>query len=221
MSNNSTAVIIPAYNEAKTIGKVIKNIKTYVKIIVVVNDGSTDKTKYISSKNGAFVINLKKNLGVDNAIEQGFKFLSKKRIKNIITFDADAQHKFSDFQKVLRLIKNPNLDFVITYRKNFPRFSEKLFSLYSRKRFKIYDLLCGMKAYKLKFYKDYGFYNTFNSIGSELAAYGLKKNYRYKSILITVKKRKDSSRLGNIFFGNFKILKALFNLAYRDLLNVI
>lgn len=71
----SVVAVIPAYNEGKTIGNVIKVVKEVncIKDIIVVSDGSTDNTVEISKKMGAKVIELKKNLGKGGALKAGLE----------------------------------------------------------------------------------------------------------------------------------------------------
>ena len=74
------------------------------------------------------------------------------------------------------------------------------------------DPLCGMKGYSMNLYKDLGYFDSYGSIGKELAIFSVLKKYNYDQIEITVSNRKDSSRFGNILFSNYKILKALFKI---------
>jgi glucosyl-3-phosphoglycerate synthase len=86
----SVSVIIPAYNEEKTVGSVVKAVKSlvYVDEIIVVNDGSIDATERVAEKAGAKVISHLKNRGKGAAIKTGFKN-SKGDI--IVFMDADLQ----------------------------------------------------------------------------------------------------------------------------------
>ena len=86
----SVSVIIPAYNEEKTVGSVVKAVKSlgYVDEIIVVNDGSIDATERVAEKAGATVISHLKNRGKGAAIKTGFKN-SKGDI--IVFLDADLQ----------------------------------------------------------------------------------------------------------------------------------
>jgi glycosyltransferase involved in cell wall biosynthesis len=72
-------VIIPAYNEEKTIDSVINNIKRVNKDvdILVVNDGSSDKTSFIAKNNGVTVIDLPFNLGICGCMQTGYKYAYK------------------------------------------------------------------------------------------------------------------------------------------------
>ena len=74
-----TVAIVPAFNEEKTISTVIKNLKSYVDRVIVVDDFSTDKTYKIAIKSNAITLRNKKNLGPDKSIEVGLK--KAKRLK--------------------------------------------------------------------------------------------------------------------------------------------
>jgi len=81
--------VIPACNEENNIGKIIREVKKYVSNIVVVDDGSRDKTKYVAEKAGAVVLRHIVNLGKGAALKTGCDFAVKKGAKFIITLDAD------------------------------------------------------------------------------------------------------------------------------------
>ena len=77
--NKDLLILIPAFNEEKTINKMIKEVKTYGKVLVI-DDGSNDKTRNIALKSGAIVLRHKKNLGYNTAINSGIKYFLKKKI---------------------------------------------------------------------------------------------------------------------------------------------
>ena len=79
---NKICIIIPAYNEEMSIGKVISKSKKYGDVVVI-NDGSKDQTKKIAKDCGAIVLNNIFNEGYDISILKGIKFALK---KNIIIF---------------------------------------------------------------------------------------------------------------------------------------
>ena len=84
-------IIIPAYNEEKYLGKTIKLIKkTGLDIdIVVVNDGSTDRTSEVARKMGCAVVELKENRGKANAFYAGLKAGLERNAPAVVTLDAD------------------------------------------------------------------------------------------------------------------------------------
>lgn len=113
-------IIIPAYNEEKTIGDIIKKSKKYGKVIVI-NDASTDRTASIAQNAGAIVISHKKNSGLGSALRTGFERALKMNVDVIITLDADGQHDPDDIKKFIEKI-NEGYDFVLGERnlRNYP-----------------------------------------------------------------------------------------------------
>ncbi|MBT3408219.1 glycosyltransferase family 2 protein [Candidatus Woesearchaeota archaeon] len=103
MNKNSIYFVIPAYNEEKIIGSVLKKLNKngYFKIIVI-NDNSSDNTHKISKKY-AYVINHKKNRGQGAALRHGINYcLKQSKCKYIVTFDADGQHRIEDLNNMLK-----------------------------------------------------------------------------------------------------------------------
>lgn len=108
----NAGVVISAYNEEKSIGKVIKSLhKEGYKNIIVVDDGSTDRTARLSKRMGCVVISHKKNMGPGAALSTGLKYCVKKRIKYIVTMDADGQHRSKDIPKLLAPLKEYDIVF--------------------------------------------------------------------------------------------------------------
>jgi len=85
-------VIIPAYNEGKTIFEVITKTKSFAPTIVVVDDGSHDHTAAEAEKAGAKVLRHKVNLGKGAALKTGCDYAAQQGAQKIITMDADGQH---------------------------------------------------------------------------------------------------------------------------------
>jgi glycosyltransferase involved in cell wall biosynthesis len=201
------AIIIPAFNEEDTIFKVIESVKDYG-IVIVVNDDSNDKTMKIATEAGAIVVTHEENQGYDGALNSGFLKAKELDCDGVITFDADGQHSSSLLIKYIEYLKN-GFDLVLGVRPNFARVSELLFSFYTRLKFGWKDPLCGMKGYSMRLYKNQGYFDSFNSIGTELAFFALSHKYKYIQLPVPIIKRHDKSRFSSSFLGNMKILKAL------------
>lgn len=105
--------LIPAYNEAEKIGKVIKETLQYCDVLVV-DDGSIDTTGKIAEESGAFVVTHEKNRGKGDALITGFTYALKNGYESIITLDADGQHDPSEIPKFLK--KVDTYDIVIGVR---------------------------------------------------------------------------------------------------------
>lgn len=114
-------MIVPAYNEElnikDTISKIIEYNKKSNNIIdyIVINDGSTDKTKEVCEKNNYNIINLIHNLGIGGAVQTGYKYALENNYDVAIQFDGDGQHDENYIDKLVDEIKKGN-DFVIGSR---------------------------------------------------------------------------------------------------------
>jgi UDP-N-acetylglucosamine---dolichyl-phosphate N-acetylglucosaminyltransferase len=112
-----TCIVIPAYNEETEIAKVIKGLKKEgYNDIIVVNDGSKDKTKETAEKENVIVISHIVNRGLGGALGTGISAALKEGADNIVTFDADGQHNPKDIKKLIAPIKNGKADAVIGSR---------------------------------------------------------------------------------------------------------
>lgn len=105
----SVCVIIPTYNNAQTLGKVLEGVQRYTRKIIVVNDGSTDSTANIlRSFNAITVIEYGDNQGKGYALRQGFAKAVKLGFEYAITIDSDGQHYPEDLiQFKEKLQSNP------------------------------------------------------------------------------------------------------------------
>lgn len=208
MEKCKVAIIIPAFNEETVISHQVKSVKKYG-LVIVVNDGSKDKTYYKAIEAGAIVVNHKTNKGYDKALNSGFVKANKIGCKIIITFDGDGQHDPKAIKNFVNLI-NKGFDVVIGERKKFQRISEYIFSLVTNFIWGIKDPLCGMKAYDIKVYKKVGYFSSYDSIGTELCIKSCKLGFKICQTPVKIYDRYDNSRFG-IIDANIKILKALYN----------
>lgn len=209
VDKHKVAIVMPAFNEEFTIYDEVKSVKEYGKVIVV-NDGSIDHTEKKAREAGAIVINHKSNKGYDRALNSGFMKANELGCKIIITFDADGQHDANMIKKIIMLIDN-GYDVVIGVRNKFQRVSEYIFSWVSKFKWGIKDPLCGLKGYSVEVYKRFGYFSSYDSIGTELCISSYKLGFKIYQIPVKIYDRSDASRLGNRLYSNIKILWALFN----------
>jgi len=98
-------VIMPTYNNAGTIGKVLSEVLEYTGNIIVVNDGSTDKTaKILESFSGIHILDNKKNKGKGYALRKAIRYAHSMGFRYGISIDADGQHFASDLPAFLKKI---------------------------------------------------------------------------------------------------------------------
>jgi len=107
------AIIMPAYNEEKSIGSAITEAKKYGDVMVV-DDASRDNTNNIASKLTK-VIRHEKNRGLGAALRTGFNYAISRKYEIIVTIDADGQHKPEEIPKFVRKIEQ-GYDFVLGKR---------------------------------------------------------------------------------------------------------
>jgi len=98
VQNNKTwCVIIPTYNNAKTLKRVIDGVLNYTNHIFIVNDGSTDETvDILENYKQLYILNVPQNKGKGNALQKGFKKALSLNYNYAITIDSDGQHYPSD-----------------------------------------------------------------------------------------------------------------------------
>ena len=111
-------VIIPAYNEEKNIGGVVKKTRSSLPgvDIVVVNDGSTDATSRVARDVGATVLSHTINLGPGAAVQTGFKYALRHSYEYVVQLDADGQHEPQYINDLLTALEDSSVDVVIGSR---------------------------------------------------------------------------------------------------------
>lgn len=111
-------IIIPVYNEAENIEKVVDNlILNYPQYdYIVVNDGSSDTTRDICRERGYQYLNLTINLGIGGAVQTGYKYAQDKGYDVAVQMDGDGQHDISYLEKMLPVLESGEADIVIGSR---------------------------------------------------------------------------------------------------------
>ena len=113
-----TYVVVPAYNEEKTLGSVLDDLLRYFRReeIVVVNDGSGDRTREIARSKGVHVLTHLVNRGLGGALGTGIAYALRQKARLILTFDADGQHLVSDALRVMKPVAEGRADFAVGSR---------------------------------------------------------------------------------------------------------
>ena len=156
-------ILIPSYNEEKTLKKIIKKLNT--NNVYIINDASTDNTKNLKKNRNIKIINNKKNIGYENSLFKGLKIIKNKKYDYVITMDADGEHSISSIKKMQIFCNKYSPDLVIGNRSRKNRISEKIVSFLFKSKYNILDPLSGFKAYKLSsirhYLKNYKIYQCF------------------------------------------------------------
>ena len=170
-------IIIPAYNEEKSILKVCEGIWNYNKNnkdnydIIVINDGSKDNTEEILEKNNIPHIKLIRNLGIGGAVQTGYKYAKENNYDVAVQYDGDGQHNIEYVKELIKPIEEGKANMVIGSRfvENIETFKSsaarrigiKIISFFIKlvTGKKIYDTTSGMRAIDskiiAKFSEDY------------------------------------------------------------------
>lgn len=115
-----TLIVIPAFNEEKDLGTLIKNISSVVSLkdVLVVDDGSVDKTLSVAKESGVRVLSFEINKGKGAALRAGFNFSLKNGYDAVITIDADGQHDPEEIPKFLSKYKETGAHLIIGTREH-------------------------------------------------------------------------------------------------------
>lgn len=119
---DNTIVVMPSYNEARTIGSIVADIKAMGLSVFVIDDGSTDNTERVALDNGAMVVRHKKNLGKGFSVREGIKqVLTRTNFEWMIIMDGDGQHHPEDITVLMDASKDAQIDIVIGNRMLFTK----------------------------------------------------------------------------------------------------
>ena len=113
-----TLVIVPAYNEEANISGVITDLRENFPEgdILIVNDGSKDKTELIAKGLSVNVLSLPYNLGIGGAMQAGYRYAKEYDYDIAIQFDGDGQHIASEIKKLIAILRDKSVDVVVGSR---------------------------------------------------------------------------------------------------------
>lgn len=211
----SLAIIIPALNEESTIGAVVHMAGQYG-LPIVIDDGSKDRTAAIARESGAEIVVHMENQGYDNALNSGFDHAAKIGCKFAVTMDADGQHNPELVKQFIEEF-NKGADVIIGVRDRRQRVAEHIFAFVTKLLWQVKDPLCGMKGYRMTIFNHLNHFDSCGSIGTELALFAVRNNYRLSQIPVLTRDRIGASRFGDAIKPNVKILRALFVVLWRTL----
>lgn len=194
-------VVVPARNEEKAISLVIGNLLAAgidTKDIYVVDNNSVDDTKKIALSFGVSVIDCKL-VGYQAALNQGLEYLKENSYSKFLIIDGDNE---ITYEAICNAMKNANnYDLIVGSRQNIKRIGEKIVNKYFYRLYGVKDMMCGLKLGRLTQY------NTSNnlSFGIDLLDLSCVNKNRLLNMPISLNAR-NSTRLGNIFVVNIKLL---------------
>ncbi len=209
-------IVIPAYNEERKIGEVLKDlIFSGHNNIVIVDDGSKDNTSEIASKYNISVIRHPINRGQGAALKTGIDFALSEGADIIVTFDSDGQHCVEEIPSLTESIKNGEVDVVLGSRfikENSTPFVRKMFLkggaqiirlLYG---VKLTDSHNGLRALSREACQRMELKCDKMEHASEILEQINQKRLIYKEIPVTIKYTDYSLKHGQSTLNAFKIL---------------
>ena len=114
---SNTIVVIPSYNEAMTIGSIVRDVTSMGFSVLVIDDGSRDNTRGEALDNGAMVIRNKENLGKGGSIKKGIcHVLEKMNYQWMLLMDGDGQHHPEDIPFFIEATNKDDVDIVLGNR---------------------------------------------------------------------------------------------------------
>ena len=118
MAEPRRIAIVPARNEEGAIGGVVAGIRSFDPLldVVVVDDGSTDRTATLAAAEGAAVVRLPYNLGIGGAVQTGFKYALEHGYDVAVRLDGDGQHDPQQIPKLLAPLERGDADVVVGSR---------------------------------------------------------------------------------------------------------
>jgi glycosyltransferase involved in cell wall biosynthesis len=224
-------VIIPAYNEASSIGLVVSDIPNLVDEVIVVSNNSTDDTEEVAKKAGATVLR-EPQKGYGNACLKGIEYIAQlpKKPEIIVFLDGDYSDFPQELEKIVEPILNRGVDLVIGARvkrwrekgaMTFPQIfgnwlATSLMKLFFNARFSDLGPFRSIKYEKLLALKmedkTYGW-----TVEMQLKA--LKKKYSYEEVPVHYRNRigvsKVSGTVKGAFMAGVKILTWIFKYSFK------
>lgn len=190
MAKQEIWVVIPAYNESRHISEVIKGVKKFCKNIIVVDDGSKDKTSEIAEKSKVSALMHVVNLGKGAALKTGCDYALKKGAEKIVVIDSDGQHDPREIPNFLKALKESDIVFgQRRFSKKMPvilRFGNWFIDGVVKLLFgvELKDTQCGFRAFTRKGYRNVRWESSGYSMESEMIARAGKKRLKYKTVPI-------------------------------------
>ncbi len=185
-------VVVPAYNEARRIGSVLHGLKKTGLPVVVVDDGSKDKTNQVAKRSGFIVLRHEVNLGKGGAMKTGAQAAFTLGADAVIFMDADGQHRPSDLPQFIKALKFNKVDIVFGVRDllKIPfirRAGNSIASILVNNLFgiRVLDLLCGYRAITKKAFRKINWTSSGYSVETEMVAMTGKYKLKHCEVAIS------------------------------------
>lgn len=198
-------VLIPAYNESRTISEVVKGCKQYVNDVIVIDDGSKDNTADAAREAGAVVISHDFNRGKGAALKTGFNYVLSNKWDALIIVDADGQHDWNEIPNIIETTKKENAGLTIGSRmsdfQNMPllRKAINLITSWIISRLSgqyIPDSQCGFRLIRSNVLGDLNLSTDNFEMESEMIIIAARKGYKVSYVPIKTIYHEGRDRIG-------------------------
>jgi glycosyltransferase involved in cell wall biosynthesis len=203
------AAVIPAFNESKSIQKVVSRVLEFA-VPIVVDDGSTDDTNDLAKATGCTIVTHRVNMGYEKALETGIKCAIADGYRYIVTLDADGQHDPTIIKRFAAKLDD-GFDIVVGRRDKMQRIGEIMFDLIAKYAWNFRDPLSGMKAYRAEIMPHLLDGRKYDSVGTKFTIRAVRRGFKVGQIQIETRERVGTTRFGSGWRANKKIILAMTN----------
>ncbi len=224
MNGSSIWVVIPAYNEEQVLEQVLAELRgcnpSYN--IVVVDDGSSDRTAEAAEKAGVHVLVHPINLGQGAALASGIEYALEEGAKVVVTFDADGQMEPGDIDRLVVELERRNVDVALGSRfvegattPGIPAgksFTLKLATIFTRMTtgLKLTDTHNGIRAFRADAVRKIKITQNRMAHASEILSEIARNKLRYCEVPVRIRYTEYSRKKGQSLFNTINILYELF-----------
>jgi len=211
--------LIPSFNEEKTIGWLVMNLKAKGFDVTVIDDGSIDQTARLAHGNGAEVIINEHNLGKGASLRKAFEILKTRAYEGVIIMDGDGQHLPPDVDQFIQCFRDKSPGLVVGNRMHRPKrmpfvrqltnaFMSLMISRMCRQR--IPDTQCGFRLISMDALRAISLNTDRYEIESEMLLEVARLGFKIESVPITsvydgqysaIHPVKDTVRFFKFIFG--------------------
>lgn len=213
-----TCVLIPTYNEAKTIAQLIRQIRSQNLEVIVVDDGSMDDTSSIAQDSGAIILKNQANEGKGASLIKGFNYALEKGFDAVITMDGDGQHLPEDIPAFVRMAEDSNTAVFIGNRmsciRNMPAFrvlTNKIMSwlISGITKQKIFDTQCGFRLIKREVLEKLNLMTKKYETESEILIRASRLGFKIESVPVNTVYKDEKSKI-NPLIDALRFIKFIF-----------
>lgn len=220
MSAQSAAIVVPAYNEGRSIARVVSDLVSAHWPVVVVDDGSVDDTSDVAASAGATVLRHVVNRGQGAALQTGIDYAVRSGAQFVVTFDADGQHSVGDIPQLIAALADADVALGSRFlgttvgasstRRGLLRAAVRVSNWLSGMQ--LTDAHCGLRAFRASVIEELRITQDRMAHASQLLRNMRKHRLRVKEVPVTVHYTEYSRQKGQ---SGIQAVKILFDYFFR------